>query len=133
MTTPATPEKYITAANVAALLGETLEAAELTRIEQLIVFAAPKLRSLVPRLDQRVANGKLDVDQVRGTLAAAVARAYESLRIGILTKSEQFPELSTTYTAGPDLIWFSKSEINSLSPGSDGTGGAFSIRIGGAR
>ncbi|ORJ92580.1 hypothetical protein A6F55_23735 [Prescottella equi] len=133
MTTPATPEKYITAANVAALLGETLEEAELTRIEQLIVFAAPKLRSLVPRLDQRVASGKLDVDQVRGTLASAVAQAYESLRIGLMTKSEQFPELSTTYRVGPDLIWFSKNEINSLLPGADGTGSAFSIRIGGAR
>ncbi|OQQ32268.1 hypothetical protein A6411_10705 [Prescottella equi] len=132
MTTPATTDKYITATEVAGLLGEELEGAELARIELLISFAAPKLRSLVPGLDQRVVTGELDRDQVRGTLVAAVLRAFESLRIGVLTKQEQFPEINTSYTTtGADLIWFSKSELAALSPGSDGTGGAFTIHVGG--
>lgn len=134
MTTPTTPEKYITATDVTSLLGgELLEGAELARVELLISFAAPKLRSLVPGLDQRVLVGDLDRDQVRGTLVAAVIRAVEALNVGVLTKSEQFPEVNASYATGSDLIWFSKSEIASLSPGSDGTGGAFTISVGGVR
>lgn len=133
MTTPTTPDKYISKDDVTALLGETLTDADGARIELLISFAAPKLRSLVPGLDHRVTSGELDRDQVRGTLVAAVLRAFESLRIGILTKQEQFPEINTSYTTtGSDLIWFSKSELAALSPGSDGTGGAFTIVVGGA-
>lgn len=132
MTTPMTPDKYITRDDVTALLGEMLDSTEAARVEALISFAAPKLRSLVPGLDQRVIAGELDRDQVRGTLVAAVIRAFESLRIGLLTKQEQFPEINTSYTTtGSDLIWFSKNELAALSPGSDGTGGAFTIHVGG--
>lgn len=119
--------------DVEARLGETLAGPEIIQVDSLIAFASAKIRAQVSTIDIRVVAGTLDAELVKGTLVTAVCRALDTLRVGLRVRSEQYPEIQTTYVdATPDLVWFSDGELATLSPNAGSTSGAWTIRPGGA-
>lgn len=132
MTTPL--QVLLERSDVEARLGETLAEPETGQVDSLIAFASSKARSKVTALDARIVAGTLDPELVKGTLVTVVCRALDTLRIGLRVRSEQYPEIQTTYAdAKPELIEFTDDELATLSPGSGQTGGAFTIRAVGSR
>lgn len=132
MTTPL--QVLVERADVEARLGETLAEPETTQVDSLIAFASSKVRSKVGTIDARIVAGTLDPELVKGTLVTVVCRALDTMRIGLRVRSEQYPEIQTTYAdASPELIEFTEGELETLSPDSGKTGGAFTIRAVGSR
>lgn len=130
MTAPLEP--LIQLGDVETRLGETLIAPETTQVEDLIEYASAMLRAFPLRIDSRIAAGTLDATLVKGVVVTAVVRALDSMRIGLRVRSEQYPEISTTYAdAKPSLIYFDTDDLATLSPtvGAQ-SNGAFSIRPG---
>ncbi|WP_343466477.1 hypothetical protein AAI421_18240 [Rhodococcus aetherivorans] len=117
--------------DIEARLGETLAGPEVDQVNSLIAFASAKIRALVENIDGRVMDGTLDVELVRGTLATVICRALDALRIGLRVRSEQYPEISTTYADSDGaLVYFTEDEIGPLKPDRGVSGGAFTIWIG---
>lgn len=130
MTAPLEP--LIQLGDVETRLGETLIAPETTQVEDLIEYASAMLRAFPLRIDSRIAAGTLDATLVKGVVVTAVVRALDSMRIGLRVRSEQYPEIATTYAdAKPSLIYFDADDLATLSPtvGAQ-SNGAFSIRPG---
>lgn len=130
MTAPTLP--LIQRTDVETRLGETLFAPEIAQVDELIEFASAKLRNLPLRIDERIAGGTLATALVKGVLVTVVVRALDQMRTGLRVRSEQYPEISTTYADGsPSLIYFDDSDLADLSPtvGSQSQG-AFNIRPG---
>lgn len=130
----------ITRTDVEVRLGESLVAPETSKVDDLIVYASARLRRLVPNLDARVAEWDdnprpvtaLDPDLVKGAMVSAVVRALDSSRIGRRIKSEEYPEIRTTYNtdkADESGVFFTDSELDDLSyvPSSGSGAVAFSI------
>lgn len=125
--------------DVTGRLGETLDDVEVGQVDSLIEFASeklrtPKVRAVIGDIDKRLADGDLRLGLVRGVLVTAVCRAFEAVRVGVRVRSEQYPELQTTYVdADPELVYFTDAELDDLAPeqeaGTAGSG-AFTIRIG---
>ncbi|MGF7124036.1 hypothetical protein [Rhodococcus sp. BE178] len=129
MTAPAL--NLVERSDVEARLGETLAEPEIAQVDSLIEYASDKLRALVEDIDERIASGALRFGLVRGTLVTAICRALDTLRIGIRVRSEQYPEISTTYAdSDASLVYFTDDELEPLQPSGAGDGGAFSIRLG---
>lgn len=127
------PLPLVANTDIESRLGETLAGTEIGQVDSLIAFASAKIRALVPGIDARILAETLDADLVKGTLVTAICRALDVLRVGIRVRSEQFPEIQTTYAdATPDLVWFSDGELAALSPTAGSTSGAWTIRPGGA-
>lgn|GEM_PF-5270027 len=127
VTAPLSP--LITVEDVESRLGETLGGTERTQVESLIAFASARLRAYPLDIDNRILQGALDHILVTGVVVTAVARALDSMRVGLRVRSEQFPEVSTTYMdADPSLVFFTADDLAILNPAA-GTrsGGAFSI------
>ena len=120
--------------DIEARLGSSLAESEVSQVESLISFAVAKLRAPNHGLniDLRVLEGTLDIALIRGVLVTAVCRAFDALRVGPRVRSEQYPEISTTYADSDEsLVYFTDDELGSLAEESVGlSGGAFSIRIG---
>lgn len=116
--------------DVEARLGETLAESEAGQVESLLAYASAKLRALVGNIDDRLVDGSLHEQLVRGTVVTAVCRALDALRVGLRVRSEQYPEVSTTYadTDGA-LVYFTDEELAPLRPDAGSSGGAFTIRI----
>lgn len=132
MTTPLPP--LVEIADVEVRLGETLADPELGQVHSLIAFASAKLRTNVPTIDTRTAVGTLSRDLVVGTVVSAVVRGLDTLRVGLRVRSEQYPEVQTTYMdATPDIVWFTPGELADLAPSAGMAGGPFTIRPGGGR
>lgn len=113
-------------------LGKELDVPEIAQVESLIEYATDKLHSLVVDVDLRILAGTLREGLVRGTLVTAICRALDTLRVGIRVRSEQYPEISTTYAdSDAALVYFTEDELAPLRPTGVGGGGAFSIRPGG--
>jgi len=130
MTAPLDPLIWID--DVEGRLGETLADLDRVRVDSFIAYASALLRAHRPDLDNALLDGSLSGALVKGVVVSAVVRAWDSVQIGPRIKSEQFPEITTTYTeANPSLLFFTAEELASLSPmlGSAG-GGAFSIVLG---
>lgn len=115
----------IVRADVEVRLGQTLVSPETLQVDDLIIYASARLRRLVPDLDARVAewatNPKpvtaLDPDLVRGAMVSAVVRALDFSRVGRRIKSEEYPEIRTSYTtdkADESGIFFTDAEIDDL-------------------
>lgn len=109
------------------VLGDKLAEPESTRVGALIRYASSRLRRKVPHLDDRIAlwatdstaTGALDPDLVKGTMVAAVMRAVEYFRVGPRVRSEQYPEVTTTYAepSQADLlaaVYFTDEELADL-------------------
>lgn len=126
------PLPLLARTDVEARLGEALAEPEIIQVDSLIAFASAKIRTLVSTIDSRLVAGALDAELVKGTLVTAVCRALDTLRVGLRVRSEQYPEIQTTYVdAGPDLVYFTDDELATLAPDAgSASGGAFSIRIG---
>ncbi|APE10767.1 hypothetical protein BO226_17485 [Rhodococcus sp. 2G] len=132
-------QTLISRTDVANLLGETLTDVEVGQVDALIDFAseklrAPEQRAVVGDIDDRLADGSLRPGLLRGVLVTVVCRAFDALRVGLRVRSEQYPELQTTYADSlPELVYFTESELADLAPepetGATGSG-AFTIRIG---
>lgn len=132
MTTPL--QTLLERSDVEVRLGETLAEPEAAQVDSLIAFASAKARSKVVSIDARIVAGTLDPELVRGTLVTVVCRALDTMRIGLRVRSEQYPEIQTTYAdAKPELIDFTDDELETLSPDSGKSGGAFTIRAVGQR
>lgn len=124
--------------DIEARLGETLAGPQIIQVNSLIELASEKLRTPAARavigdIDERITDGTLRIGLVRGILVTVVHRAFDALRVGTRVRSEQYPEIQTTY-ADPDqeLVYFTDEEMASLAPEPDksATGGAFTIRLG---
>ncbi|MCJ0906232.1 hypothetical protein [Rhodococcus sp. ARC_M6] len=127
MTAPLSP--LIMVEDVQNRLGETFDDTERLQVESLIDFASARLRAYPLDIDARIAQGSLSSVLVTGVLVTAVARAVDAIKIGLRVRSEQYPEISTTYSdVDPSLIYFSPADLELLDP-SVGVkfGGAFSI------
>lgn len=130
MTTPLPP--LVDLAAVEDRLGETLAHPDTQQVDSLIEYAQVKLRALLPTLDARLAAGVLDPTLVKGTLVTAICRGLDVLRVGLRVRSEQYPEMTTTYADAPgDLVTFTDAELAVLAPTAGIAGGAFTIRPGG--
>lgn len=135
MTSPLTPLLQTT--DVERLLGETLTDAQQGQVEMLIDLASEKLRSprvraVIGDIDQRLATGDIRQGLIRGILLTVVCRAFDALQVGLRVRSQQYPEISTTYADSVDeLVYFTDSELDQLAPeyGDGGTAQAFTIRI----
>ncbi|MBX4168048.1 hypothetical protein K3M35_05125 [Rhodococcus sp. DMU2021] len=126
----------VEASDVETRLGETLAESELGQVESIIELVSEKLRSpsmrrAVGDIDQRLADGDLRPGLVRGILVTVVCRAFDAHRVGLRVRSEQFPEVQTTYAdPNSELVYFTDSELADLAPAADvDQGGSFSIRI----
>lgn len=127
MTSPLPP--LIGIDDVESRLGESLSGVERGQVTSLITFASAKLRAVVPLVDVRILEGTLALDLVTGTLVSAVTRALDILRVGLRVRSEQYPEVQTTYMdASADIVWFTSGELADLSPSAGDSGSAFTIR-----
>lgn len=127
MTAPLSP--LIMVEDVQFRLGETFSEAERLQVESLIDFASARLRAYPLDIDTRIAQGSLSSALVTGVLVTAVARAVDAMRVGLRVRSEQYPEISTTYSdVDPSLIYFSADDLAVLDPAvGQKFGGAFSI------
>ncbi len=127
MTAPLDPLIWID--DVEGRLGETLADPERTQMDSFIAYASALLRAHKPDVDTAMMDGTLSPALVKGVMVSAVIRAWDSVRIGLRIKSEQFPEITTTYSdANPSLVFFTADELASLSPTlGSASGGAFSI------
>jgi hypothetical protein len=127
MTAPLDPLIWID--DVEGRLGETLADSDRAQVDSFIAYASALLRAHRPDIDTAMLDGSLSAALVKGVTVSAVVRAWDAVRIGLRIKSEQFPEITTTYSdANPSLLFFTADELASLSPtlGSS-AGGAFSI------
>ncbi|OQM82026.1 hypothetical protein [Rhodococcus sp. 66b] len=131
MTSPLKPP-LITVEDVQARLGETLSEPERLQVESLIEYASARLRAYPLDIDNRILQGSLDPVLVTGVVVTAVIRALDAMRIGLRVRSEQYPEISTTYAdADPSLLFFSADDLAVLDPATGVQfGGAFSIQPG---
>jgi hypothetical protein len=122
----------IDADDVTALTKQAYADEDLTQVVFLIAYASGKAREEVPGIDAALAAGNLDPDVVKGVLASVVARALDVLERGHGVISREYPEVKTGYTEREDyeeLLYFTNSELNDLTPDSVRTGDAFTIRI----
>jgi hypothetical protein len=115
--------------DVQSRLGETFDEVERLQVESLIDFASARLRAYPLDIDVRLAQGSLSSVLVTGVLVTAVVRAMDAMRVGLRVRSEQYPEISTTYAdVDPSLIYFSADDLAVLDPAAGVKfGGAFSI------
>lgn len=127
MTAPLDPLIWID--DVEGRLGETLADPERAQVDSFIAYASALLRAHKPDIDSALLDGTLAPALVKGVMVSAVIRAWDSVRIGLRIKSEQFPEITTVYSdANPSLVFFTDDELASLSPSLGvKSGGAFSI------
>lgn len=121
------PTALIQRIDVQELLGETFESPEYAQVDALIRYASALIRTRVGALDERMTAGALPLDLVVGAVAVAVARALEALRAGLRVKSQQYPEVTTTYESGiSGLVYFTDDEVLPLLDGAT-SGSAFTI------
>ncbi|MFJ1461855.1 hypothetical protein [Nocardia sp. N2S4-5] len=109
---------------------ETFE--DTAQAEAFIRIASAKLRSKVGRLDERIADGTLDIDLVKGTGAAMVLRALDTLNRGINVIRSEYPEISEQYapSSKTGLIYLTNDELDDLLPGAEDGSDAFTIMPG---
>lgn len=127
-----TPSPLFELADVQTISAETYEDPEKSQVEQFILIATAKLRTKVAGLDERIANGRIDVNLVKGTGAAMVLRALDTMRRGIGVTRTEYPEISTQYTASTktSLVYLTDDELEDLLETPDSGSDAFSIMIG---
>lgn len=127
MTAPLSP--LIMVEDVQNRLGETFDEAERLQVESLIDFASARLRAYPFDIDARILQGSLSSALVTGVMVTAVVRAMDAMRVGLRVRSEQYPEISTTYSdVDPSLVYFSPADLELMDPAVGvKLGGAFSI------
>lgn len=131
-----TPSPLFTRQDVQDISGETYdEDPEKTQVEQFVLIASGKLRSKIGRIDERIADGSLDVNVVKGIGAAMVLRALDTLRRGISVTRTEYPEVSMQYAPGTKggLVYLTDDELDDLLDTPEDGGDAFSIMIGPGR
>ncbi|PSR63995.1 MULTISPECIES: hypothetical protein [Nocardia] len=114
--------------------GETYtDAAEITQVTRFIARASAQMRSSVAGIDERLVDGRLDPETVKGIGAAMVLRALDTLRRGIRVTRTEYPEVSESYSDGGDaaasLVYLTAGELDELTDTPD-TGESFTIRTG---
>lgn len=116
---------------VQAQLGETLDGAELEQAEVFIARALAEMRYRVPTLEARLDAGELDLTLAVGVGVDMVIGALEAMRIGLRTRSTQYPEVTTSYADvdSDELIAMSDVQVAKLSP-SVPVRGAYVIGLG---
>ena len=88
------------------------------------------MRSNVSGLDERLADGRLDPETVKGIGAAMVLRALAALRRGIDVTRTEYPEIAESYGGTrASLVYLTDDELADLTDTPD-SGDAFSIRTG---
>ncbi|MBF5002224.1 hypothetical protein IRT45_34470 [Nocardia sp. BSTN01] len=112
--------------------GETYKDAEITQVTRFIARASAKMRSSVAGLDERLVDGRLDPETVKGIGAAMVLRALAAMRRGIDVTRTEYPEISESYGGSgtrASLVYLTDDELDELTDTPD-TGDAFTIRTG---
>lgn len=130
-----TPSPLFTIVDVQAYSGETYVEPEVTQVTRFVARASAKMRSNVSGLDERLADGRLDPETVKGIGAAMVLRALAALRRGIDVTRTEYPEISEQYASGgtrASLVYLTDDELDDLTDTPD-SGDAFTIRPGPVR
>lgn len=119
--------------DVEELSGETYADTDLARVNKLIAIASAKIRNKVAKIDDRIADGTLDEELVKGIGAEIVFRALSVIQRGIGVRRTEYPEWSTEYEpvsdSGRPLVYVSDEDVADLIDTPE-TGDAFTIMPG---
>lgn len=125
---------FATVEDVAIWLKATFETGspEYEQMDRFLGAISRLIRKRRPRIDEWIADGRLDADWVRDVTCQVAARLLSAYEVGAGYESEQYPEWSYRLTeaaaAGLDLT---DNELGDLTPEDEGRSTrAFSITPG---
>ncbi len=126
------PDPLFDITDVQTIAAVTYEEPETSQVTQFIAIASAKLRSKVARIDERLVDGTLDINLMKGVGTAMVLRALDTVQRGIGVTRTEYPEISTQYAPSTKtgLVYLTDDELDDLLDVPEDSGDAFSITIG---